>query len=85
MVYAPASAHEGRNAMKAIRPFAVTCIFAVACGGPVLAGSVREAVETANASFGEAYNNGDAAKVAALYAEDAAVYPPDANRANGRA
>ena len=71
--------------MKAVRRLALACMIVAACGGSALAGSVKEAVEAANATFAAAYNKGDAAAVAALYAEDAVVLPPDAARANGRA
>jgi uncharacterized protein (TIGR02246 family) len=47
--------------------------------------SAREAIEAALVTFVEAFNKGDAAAVAAQYAEDAALFPPDSPRINGRA
>ncbi len=38
----------------------------------------RAEVDEANRRFMEAFERGDAASVAALYAEDAVVLPPDA-------
>lgn len=45
---------------------------------------VRDAVERANRTFIAAYAAHDSARVAALYARDASVFPPGAARANGR-
>jgi uncharacterized protein (TIGR02246 family) len=44
-----------------------------------------EAIAAANAKFVEAYGHGDAAGVAACYAEDGAVLPPNAEIMRGRA
>ena len=48
------------------------------------ADSVREVVERTNRTFIAAYAAHDAAKIATLYAPDAAAFPPGAERANGR-
>ena len=48
------------------------------------ADKVREAVERANHAFIAAYAAHDSAKIAALYAPDAAAFPPGAERAQGR-
>ncbi len=45
----------------------------------------RAEVDEANRRFMEAFERGDAASVAALYAEDAVVLPPDAPMISGRA
>ncbi len=45
---------------------------------------VRSAVERANRAFIAAYAAHDSARVAALYARDASVFPPGAARADGR-
>jgi uncharacterized protein (TIGR02246 family) len=45
---------------------------------------VREALERTNRAFITAYAAHDSAKIAALYAPDAAAFPPGAERANGR-
>jgi uncharacterized protein (TIGR02246 family) len=58
--------------------------FAALCAGPASAQSAREAIEAANAEFVKAYNAKDAAGVASLYTEDAAVLPPDMARVDGR-
>ena len=44
----------------------------------------RAEVDEANRRFMEAFERGDAASVAALYAEDAVVLPPDAPMISGR-
>lgn len=48
------------------------------------ADSVRAAVERGNRAFIAAYAAHDSAKISALYAPDAAAFPPGAERANGR-
>ena len=50
----------------------------------VAADKVREAVERANRAFLAAYVAHDSGKIAALYALDAAAFPPGAERADGR-
>jgi uncharacterized protein (TIGR02246 family) len=45
----------------------------------------RAQVDEVNRRFMEAFERGDAASVAALYAEDAVVLPPDAPMISGRA
>lgn len=45
---------------------------------------VQQAIESANARFVEAYNRGDVASVAALYTDDAALLPPNAQVLRGR-
>lgn len=47
--------------------------------------AVRAAIEENNAQFEEAFNQGDAAAVAALYTEDAIAMPPGQEMASGRA
>jgi len=48
------------------------------------ADKVRDAVERGNRAFIAAYAAHDSAKIAALYATDAAAFPPGAERADGR-
>ena len=48
------------------------------------ADKVRDAVERGNRAFVAAYAAHDSAKIAALYAPDAAAFPPGAERAQGR-
>jgi uncharacterized protein (TIGR02246 family) len=52
---------------------------------PAAADSPRDEIEAALVTFAGAFNSGDGAKVAAHYAEDAAVFPPDSPRVDGRA
>jgi uncharacterized protein (TIGR02246 family) len=51
---------------------------------PAAAEDVRQAIEQANGAFVEAFKAGDGAALAALYAEDAKVLPPDATEVAGR-
>jgi uncharacterized protein (TIGR02246 family) len=51
---------------------------------PALAGSVTEAIEARSLEFEAAFNAGDSAAVAALYAPDAAILPPGGARIDGR-
>ncbi len=46
---------------------------------------VRMAIDEINAKFNEAFNSGDAAALAALFAEDATRLPPDGTILKGRA
>jgi uncharacterized protein (TIGR02246 family) len=47
-------------------------------------GRARAAIETGNARFSELYGRGDVTAIAALYTEDAIVFPPGADMAKGR-
>jgi uncharacterized protein (TIGR02246 family) len=60
------------------------CTLAVLGGGPAWAEGTRQAIEAANQRFVAAFNQGDAATVAGLYATDAAVLPPGQARVDGR-
>ena len=46
---------------------------------------VRQAIEAANAKFGEAVRAGDAAMLASYYTEDATLMPPNSEMIHGRA
>lgn len=48
------------------------------------ADKLRQAIDAGNGTFLTAYKAGDAAKLASVYAKDAAVLPPGADRMNGR-
>jgi uncharacterized protein (TIGR02246 family) len=50
----------------------------------VAAEDVRQAVEAGNAKWQEAFNQGDAATVAALYTDDATLMPPNSEMIEGR-
>ncbi|MFQ5823866.1 MAG: YybH family protein [bacterium] len=45
---------------------------------------LRKAIEETNAKFVEAFNQGDAAAVVALYTEDASILPPNNEMIQGR-
>jgi uncharacterized protein (TIGR02246 family) len=64
------------------------CLLVVAttalCLGPANAQSAKEAIEASNAEFVKAYNSKSAAGVASLYTVDAAAFPPDMMRVDGR-
>jgi uncharacterized protein (TIGR02246 family) len=74
--------------MRYLRRFVVGAILAVAAAAaidPALAADkVRAAVERGNRAWLDAYAAHNSAKLAALYAPDAAAFPPGMERANGR-
>ena len=47
--------------------------------------TAEEAIHAADQRFAEAFNRGDSAALAEFYTPDAAVFPPGAPRADGRA
>lgn len=49
-----------------------------------MAEEVRMAVERLNLAFGDGFRRGDAAAVAALYTDDAALLPPNSEIVRGR-
>ncbi|TIV61850.1 DUF4440 domain-containing protein [Mesorhizobium sp.] len=59
-------------------------VFTSLCLASAQAQSAKEAIEAANAEFVKAYNSKDAAGVASKYADDAAAFPPDMARVEGR-
>ena len=71
--------------MTRLTGFLLAGAFAAILAAQALADSPRDEIDAANASFAAAFNKGDAAAAAAFYAEDAAVFPPDAMRIDGRA
>ena len=50
-----------------------------------MAGDARSPIEEAMATFVVAFNSGDTATLASLYAEEAAILPPGGERVDGRA
>jgi uncharacterized protein (TIGR02246 family) len=63
----------------------ILLVAAIASIAPALAADkVREAVDRGNRAFLAAYAAHDSAKLAALYAPNAAAFPPGAARADGR-
>jgi uncharacterized protein (TIGR02246 family) len=59
--------------------------FAAMLATQTLVASTHDAIDAANASFAAAFNRGDATTAATFYAEDAAVFPPESSRIDGRA
>lgn len=60
------------------------CSMAFAAVGPAWAASPAEAIANANRQFVAAFNSGNAAGVASLYATDAMLLPPGEARVEGR-
>lgn len=66
---------------------AVILLVSVVCARSEPKGGAKEArssIEAANAKFGETFERGDAAGVAAFYTTDAIVFPPDSQMVKGR-
>lgn len=59
------------------------CVLAGAMAGQVQAQSAKAEIEALNTEFETAFNGKDAAALAELYTEDAAIFPPDAPRIDG--
>lgn len=53
-------------------------------GNKTSGGNIRSAIEAANKRFVEAFSKGDAARIAAMYAEGARVLPPNSPMVQGR-
>ncbi|MCB8933037.1 MAG: SgcJ/EcaC family oxidoreductase [Fimbriimonadaceae bacterium] len=84
--------------MKAALPFfALALVLTAGCGTPTTPAATpaptgvsaitaedKAAIESLSNSFGEAMKAGDWDTLAAAYAEDAIMYPPDAPAVNGR-
>lgn len=58
---------------------------AAAVGEPPKADPARPAIDKAGKAFADAFNRGDIAAVANMYAEDAIAFPPDSDMLKGRA
>ena len=67
-----------KTAFLAVLPFLVV-------SSPGFAQQATSEIEKANTKFEQAFNSGDSAAVAQMYTENAAVLPPDAEMAQGRA
>jgi uncharacterized protein (TIGR02246 family) len=59
--------------------------FASLANGQTATASARKAIEANSKAFTEAFNKGDTAAVAAIYATDAKVLPPNGAMVEGRA
>ena len=64
--------------------FPLSAAMAVLCAVPAMAQS-KATIQKLNDAWAAAFNKGDAAAVAAIYAEDAYVLPPGAPMLKGRA
>ena len=73
------------SSARRIAAAVIVLIAALASIAPARAAdTVRAAVDRGNRAFLAAYAAHDSAKLAALYAPNAAAFPPGAGRANGR-
>lgn len=79
----PSMEQGGLKMTKLAMMILVGALFGVAAV-PASAESPRDEIEAALVTFTAAFNKGDDAGVAAHYAEDAAVLPPDSARIDGR-
>ena len=70
--------------MRLFKSFAFVAVLLLSSVLSATAQSAREDIETAGTKFTEAYNSGNAAALAQMYTEDAAVLPPDGKRVDGR-
>ena len=63
----------------------IVAVFASLANGQDASASARKAIEANLKAFVDAFNKGDAATVAAIYATDARLLPPNAAMVEGRA
>ncbi len=71
--------------MRAVCTLAALTLVSAAFVLPAQAGTVKEEIMAADAGWAADFNSGNAEAVAARYTEDAAVFPPDGPRTDGRA
>lgn len=60
------------------------CVLAIAWAGSAQAQSAKAEIEAVIGEFEAAFNGKDAAAVAELYAADAAIFPPESPRIDGK-
>ncbi len=70
--------------MRSLNALLGGLVVTAALAGPVQAQSAKDEIEAVIGQFEEAFNGKDAAAIAELYTEDAAIFPPDAPRIDGR-
>ena len=70
---------------KIILSTIIVAVFASLANGQDASASARKAIEANLKAFVDAFNRGDASAVAAIYATDARVLPPNAAMVEGRA
>lgn len=68
-----------------MRRLLTVCALVMLLPTAAMAGEPRAHIDEALVKFAAAFNAGDAATVASLYTEDAALFPPGADRIDGRA
>lgn len=75
-----------RNAMSILGTVAVaSAVLLVAASAPAATPSARPAIEKAGAAFAATLAKGDSAGLAAMYAPDAQVFPPNSDVVTGTA
>ena len=70
--------------MSRLDALLVGCVLTLAMTGQAHAQSAQAEIEAVIGEFETAFNGKDAAAIAALYTEDAAIFPPDGPRIDGR-
>ena len=70
--------------MSRLEALLMSCVLTLAMSGSAHAQSAEAEIEKVIAEFEAAFNGKDAAAIAALYTEDAAIFPPDGPRIDGR-
>jgi uncharacterized protein (TIGR02246 family) len=78
------SIKQREDDMKVVKSFAFVAVLLLSSAISAAAQSAREDIEAALTKFMDAFNSGNAAAVAEMYTEDAAVLPPDGKRVDGR-
>jgi uncharacterized protein (TIGR02246 family) len=78
------SIKQREDDMKVFKSFACVAVLLLSSAVSAAAQSAREDIVATLTKFMEAFNSGNAAAVAELYTEDAAVLPPGGKRVDGR-
>jgi uncharacterized protein (TIGR02246 family) len=82
--YDAAHAHLQEATMSRLVALLTGCVLTLTVAGPLHGQSQKVEIEKVIAEFETAFNSKDAATVAELYTEDAAIFPPDGPRIDGR-
>ncbi|PAQ04539.1 YybH family protein [Mesorhizobium temperatum] len=75
---------QREDEMRLVKSFAFAAVLLISSALSASAQSAREDIEAALTKFTDAFNSGNAAAVAQIYTEDAALLPPDGKRVDGR-
>jgi uncharacterized protein (TIGR02246 family) len=78
------SIQQREDDMKLFKSFAYVAVLLLSSAISAAAQSAREDIVATLTKFMDAFNSGNAAAVAELYTEDAAVLPPGGKRVDGR-